>query len=69
MAILSYVPFFQFGDEVVPDSKLMPSRSVVFNKPGESVTSLMVPPETEETFTTSVFRDVLELVSSSPIQE
>lgn len=32
---------FQLGDEVVPDSELMPSTSVVLNKPGESVISLM----------------------------
>lgn len=68
VAILSRVLFFQLGDDVVSASKLTRHRSVVLKKPGESVTSLMVPPE-RETGITSVLRDVPELGSSFPIQE
>lgn len=68
MATVSDVLFVQLGDEVVPDSKLMLNRSVDLNEPGESVISSMAPPETEETFSISVFMYVLEVECSSPIQ-
>lgn len=69
VALLSDVLFVQLGGEVVLDSKLMPDRSVDLNKPGESITSLVAPPETEETLVISAFIYVLEVESFFPIQE